>query len=63
MSGPTGELGAANWLSGAAAGEAALGVYWRADPEDMRILDGGDDRKREELIAERMRHLKSMKNV
>jgi hypothetical protein len=36
------------------------GVYWRADAEDMRILDGGDDRQRAELIAERLRHWKSL---
>ena len=39
------------------------GVYWRADPEDMSILDGRDDRKRAELIAERLRHWKSIKNA
>jgi hypothetical protein len=39
------------------------GVYWRADPEDMSILDGRDDRKRGELIAERMSHWKSIKNA
>ena len=39
------------------------GVYWRADPEDMSILDGRDDRKRAELIAERLRHWKSVKNA
>ena len=39
------------------------GVYWRADPEDMNILDGREDRKRAELIAERLRHWKSIKNV
>ena len=27
------------------------GVYWRADPADMSILDSGDDRQRAELIA------------
>ena len=32
------------------------GVYWRADPADMSILDGRDDRKRAELIAERLTH-------
>ena len=30
------------------------GVYLRADPEDMSILDGRDDRQRAELIAERL---------
>jgi predicted nucleotide-binding protein with TIR-like domain len=39
------------------------GVYWRADQEDMSILDGRDDRKRAELIAERLTHWKSMKNA
>jgi len=38
------------------------GVYLRADPEDMSILDG-DDRKRAELIAERLRHWKSIKTA
>jgi hypothetical protein len=36
------------------------GVYWRADPEDIGIMDGRDDRKRGELIAERMRQWKSI---
>jgi len=36
------------------------GVYLRADPEDMRVLDGRDDGKRAELIAERLTHWKSM---
>ena len=39
------------------------GVYWRADPEDMSILDGADDRQRAELIAERLRHWKSIANA
>jgi hypothetical protein len=39
------------------------GVYWRADPDDMSILDGRDDRKRGELIAERLGHWKSIKNA
>ena len=36
------------------------GVYLRADPQDMSILDGRDDRKRAELIAERLTHWKSI---
>ncbi|PYO46752.1 MAG: nucleotide-binding protein, partial [Gemmatimonadetes bacterium] len=36
------------------------GVYWRADPEDMTILDGNDDRRRAELIAERLKNWKSI---
>jgi Predicted nucleotide-binding protein containing TIR-like domain len=36
------------------------GVYLRADPEDWNILDGRDDQKRAELIAERLRGWKSI---
>jgi len=36
------------------------GVYLRADSGDMVILDGRDDRKRAELIAERLRDWKSV---
>lgn len=39
------------------------GVYLRADPGDMGILDGRDDRKRAELIAEQMSHWKSVKSA
>ena len=39
------------------------GVYLRADPEDMIILDGRDDQKRAELIAERLSHWKSIKTA
>jgi len=38
------------------------GVYLRADLEDLSTLDG-DDRKRAELIAERLRHWKSIKTA
>jgi hypothetical protein len=37
------------------------GVYWRADPEDMNILDGRDDQKRVELLADQMKRWKSIK--
>src|SRR6266545_2111724 len=36
------------------------GVYWRADPDDLSILDGRDDQRRAELISERLRHWKSI---
>jgi hypothetical protein len=36
------------------------GVYLRAAPEDLSILDGRDHRKRAELIAERLSHWKSI---
>ena len=39
------------------------GIYWRADPGDMNILDGDDDRKRSELIAERLKAWKSIKTT
>jgi hypothetical protein len=38
------------------------GVYLRANPEDLSILDGPDDRQRAELIAERLARWKSMTN-
>ena len=39
------------------------GVYLRAEPTDMSILDGRNDQKRVELIAERLRNWKSMKST
>jgi hypothetical protein len=39
------------------------GVYLRAEAEDMNTLDGGDDRQRAELIAERLKHWKSIANA
>jgi hypothetical protein len=39
------------------------GVFWRADPEDLSILDGRDDQRRAELIAERLSHWKSLTNA
>jgi hypothetical protein len=36
------------------------GVYLRADPEDLTILDGDDDRQRAGLIAERLKRWKSI---
>ena len=36
------------------------GVYLRADPEDASILDGNDDRRRAELISERLKRWKSI---
>jgi hypothetical protein len=37
------------------------GVWWRADPDDLSILDGRDDRKRAALIAERLTQWKSVR--
>jgi Predicted nucleotide-binding protein containing TIR-like domain len=39
------------------------GVYLRADPEDLSILDGRDDGKRAELIGERLSHWRSLANA
>ena len=39
------------------------GVFWRADPNDMSILDGRDDQKRAALIAERLTQWKSVRNA
>jgi hypothetical protein len=39
------------------------GIYLRADSEDLSILDGRDDRRRAELIAERLAEWKSSTNA
>jgi len=39
------------------------GVYLRADPGDLAILDGNDNQRRVDLIAERLNHWKSIKNI
>lgn len=40
--------------------ERTSGVYLRAHPEDLSILDGADDQRRSELLAERLRNWKSI---
>jgi predicted nucleotide-binding protein with TIR-like domain len=39
------------------------GVYLRADPSDLQVLDGGSEEERAQLIAERLREWKSAANV
>jgi hypothetical protein len=39
------------------------GVYLRADPQDMTILDGRDNQQRANLIAERIEHWRSILNA
>jgi len=39
------------------------GVYVRAEPEDLGVLDGSDDRRRSELIAERLRHWQGIRSA
>jgi hypothetical protein len=35
------------------------GVYLRADPADLKVLDSGSDKERARLIAQRLREWKS----
>ena len=39
------------------------GVYLRADPSDLHVLDGGSEEERAELIAQRLREWKSASNA
>ena len=39
------------------------GIYVRANPEELNILDGRDDRKRAELIAQRLADWKARTNA
>ena len=39
------------------------GVYLRADPSDLEVLDGGSEEERGELIAQRLRDWKSAANA
>jgi hypothetical protein len=39
------------------------GVYLRADPADLQVLEGGSDQERTELIAQRLKEWKSAANV
>jgi hypothetical protein len=39
------------------------GVYWRAHPDDISILDSRDDQKRAALIAEQLTRWKSFRNT
>ncbi len=41
-------------------GPRIAGVYWRAEPGDMSILDGGDYRRRTRLISERLKRWRSI---
>jgi hypothetical protein len=43
--------------------ERTSGVYLRADPNDMHILDGGDPDQRTELLALRLREWKALSNA
>ena len=55
------------WITGSATDaqlrERTSGVYVRADPDDMTVLDGEDAAARAELIATRLREWKSIVNT
>ena len=58
------DRGAGYWITRASS-EPALnartsGVYWRADPQDLSILDARDQQQRAALIAERLQQWKSI---
>jgi len=38
------------------------GVYWRADPDEVDVVDGRDDQKRAALIAERLKEWEAFQN-
>jgi hypothetical protein len=39
-----------------------VGVYRRAEPEDVAVMDGPDDRKRAEMLSERLERWKTISN-
>lgn len=38
------------------------GVYWRADPDEVEVLEGRDDQRRAKLISERLKEWEAFKN-
>ena len=40
-----------------------VGVFLRAEPEDLTVLDGRDNRQRVKLIADRLKHWKSLQSA
>src|SRR5215469_1666722 len=50
------------WITRVASGPEprTAGVYLRADPADLRILDGSDDRQRAKMIADRLKRWKTI---
>jgi hypothetical protein len=52
------------WITSLPTGDArTAGIYLRADAEDLAILDGRDDQKRAELIAEKLRRCEALRNA
>lgn len=58
------ERAAGYWTTHADTGPSVnartVGIYLRADPKDMAILDGPDNRQRAKLITDRLKHWKAM---
>jgi len=57
---------AGNWTSSSDASPNVMrtsGIYLRADPEDLVILDGADAGKRAQLLAERLAYWESIKDA
>jgi Predicted nucleotide-binding protein containing TIR-like domain len=63
----TADRGSGYWITRAdthaGVNARTAGVFWRADAEDTNVLDGRDDRRRAELIAERLGQWKSIKST
>src|SRR5262245_9825190 len=52
------------WITFLASGSArTAGVYLRANAEDLAILDGPDEKKRAELIAQQLQRCASLRNA
>ena len=43
--------------------ERTSGIYLRAEPDEIAIMDGRDDRQRKALIAERLRHWQEIRSA
>jgi hypothetical protein len=39
-----------------------VGIYWRADPDDLDVLDGRDEARRAALIAARLKEWETVRN-
>ena len=61
------DRGSGYWTTRAAndreVNERTSGVYWRAGDEDLSVMDGADDRRRAELISERLERWKALTNA
>jgi hypothetical protein len=51
------------WRSAEKPHARTVGVYWRAEPEDLSVLDGRDETQRVALLSERLKDWKSVSNA